>query len=93
MTDDPRAALRARIDAADAALLHALSERYAAVRALAAVKRSEGLPPVDTAREAALEGRWRALAVALGVPEDAALAVMAEVLRGCRAEMVARCAE
>jgi chorismate mutase len=93
VTDDPRAALRARIDEADAALLHALAERYAAVRALAEVKRTKALHPVDEAREAALVAGWRAHAAALGVPEDAALAVMAEVLRGCRAEMVARCTE
>lgn len=84
-------ALRDRIDAADEALLRALADRYAAVRALAELKRTEGLTPVDPAREAALEARWRDLARDLGVPEALALAVLGEVLRGCRAAVVARC--
>ncbi len=84
-------ALRARIDAADEALLRALAERYAAVQRLAELKRTEGLTPVDPAREAALEARWRDLSRDLGLPEELALAVLSEVLRGCRAAVVARC--
>jgi len=85
--------LRDQIDSADAALLRALAARYAAVQGLAEVKRTHGLPAVDPGREATLEAHWRTIAATLGLPDDVALSVMGEVLRTCRAAVVARCAD
>lgn len=86
-TDEELDGLRAAVDAADAALMDAVAQRLAAVRAIGAWKRSHGVAAVDGAREASLRSRWSARAEALGVPAEMAERVLTAVLDGCRAEV------
>jgi len=59
--------LRNELDRVDAALVAGISERLRIARAIGAVKRSQGLPVVDRAREAAVVRR------AVGLAREAAL--------------------
>lgn len=86
-TDGELEGLRRAVDAADAALMDAVTQRLAAVRAVAAWKRTHGVGAVDRAREDALRARWAERAAAAGVPGGMAAAVLAAVLDGCRAEV------
>ena len=86
MTTD-LAGLRLAVDAADAALMDALAQRVAAVRAIAEWKRSHAVGVVDRTREDALRAQWAERAVTAGVPTELAAAVLTAVLDGCRAEV------
>lgn len=63
-------ALRAEFDAIDGALLRLVAERRAVSRRIAAVKRSEGLPLRDAAREAELLAGLQQQAALLGLPSE-----------------------
>jgi chorismate mutase len=62
--------LRGEIQRVDADILELLAERMAIARAIGAIKRSEGLPVVDPAREAAVVAHVAARARDMGLPED-----------------------
>ena len=53
--------LRARIGAVDAELIRLLAERFGLVDELAAIKRAEGVPVEDPAREQALCRQYEAI--------------------------------
>lgn len=83
-TDAALAALRARIDAVDAALVERLVERQVLAGAVGALKSAAGLPVVDDAREQAILGRVRALGAGR-LPEPALDAIFREILTMTRA--------
>lgn len=62
--------LRASIDRADTALVEVLAQRFAATRAVGALKAKANLPSVDPAREAEQVARLRGLAVQAGLDPD-----------------------
>ncbi|TAK27537.1 MAG: hypothetical protein EPO40_18140 [Myxococcaceae bacterium] len=86
-TDGELDDLRLAVDAADAALMDAMAQRLAAVRAIGQWKRAHAAGAVDPAREASLRARWAERAAAAGVPAPMAAAVLGAVLDGCRAEV------
>ena len=86
-TDGELGALRRAVDAADAALMDAMAQRLAAVRAIGQWKRAHAVGAVDPAREDALRARWAERAAAAGVPAEMAAAVLGAMLAGCRAEV------
>ena len=65
LAEEPLAALRHEIDAADAALLRAFTRRMEVSRAVGAYKRERGLPVLDAAREQAVIAERRKM-----VPEE-----------------------
>lgn len=81
------ATLRLAVDAADAALMEALAQRVAAVRAIAEWKRAHAMGVVDRTREDALRAQWAERAATAGVPTELAAAVLTAVLDRCRAEV------
>lgn len=83
-TDAALAALRARIDAVDAALVELLMERQLLAGAAGALKSAAGLPVVDAAREQAILARVRTLAAGR-LPEPALDAIFREILAMTRA--------
>lgn len=85
--DDELAALRVAVDAADAAILEAIGQRAAAVRAIGAWKRAHGVTPLDATREAVLRARWCEIAREHGVSEALAAAVLEALLEAGRAEV------
>jgi chorismate mutase len=86
-TDGELDGLRRAVDAADDALMDAMAQRLAAVRAIGQWKRARAVGALDAAREEALRARWAAAAAAAGVPAEMAAAVLRAVLDGCRAEV------
>lgn len=97
MDDTARSALRARIDAIDAQLLELIAERRRMGGQIAAVKVAEGRPVRDPEREAAVLGKARERAKALGLKPDVAENLMAilidDALGAQRAKLDARAAE
>ena len=83
-TEAALAALRARIDAVDAALVERLVERQVLAGAAGALKSAAGLPGVDDAREQAILARVRGLAAGR-LPEPALEAIFREILAMTRA--------
>ncbi len=75
MNDDARAQellgdLRHSIDNLDAILVHTLAERFRCTQEVGRLKAAHGLPPADTAREAAQIARLERLAVESGLDPD-----------------------
>ena len=76
MTDDETRAqellgeLRHSIDNLDAVLVHTLAERFRCTQQVGRLKAGHGLPPADTAREAAQIARLERLAVESGLDPD-----------------------
>jgi isochorismate pyruvate lyase len=75
MNDDTLADLRKEIDDIDAALVDLLARRFAVVDRVIGVKLREGLPALLPERVEVVVARVRTLAVAAGIPADAAEAV------------------
>lgn len=63
-------ALRAEIEAVDAALIDTLARRMELAREIRSVKQRAGQPVLDPAREAAVVSRASARARSAGLPED-----------------------
>jgi chorismate mutase/prephenate dehydrogenase len=63
-------ALRAEIEAVDAALIDAIAQRMALAKKIRVVKQRAGQPVLDPAREAAVVARASARAREAGLPED-----------------------
>jgi chorismate mutase len=63
-------ALRAEIEAVDAALIDAIAQRMALAKQIRVVKQRAGQPVLDPAREAAVVARASARAREAGLPED-----------------------
>ncbi len=75
MDDDARTQellgdLRHSIDNLDAVLVHTLAERFRCTQQVGRLKSGHGLPPADTAREAAQIARLERLAVESGLDPD-----------------------
>lgn len=83
-TDEALAALRARIDAVDAALVERLVERQILAGAAGGLKSAAGLPVVDAAREQAILARVLTLAAGR-LPGPALDAIFREILAMTRA--------
>lgn len=83
-TEAALAALRARIDAVDAALVERLVERQMLAGAAGGLKSAAGLPVVDDAREQAILARVRGLAAGR-LSEPALDAIFREILAMTRA--------
>lgn len=64
------AALRAEIEAVDAALIDAIAHRMALAKQIRVVKQRAGQPVLDPAREAAVVARASVRARQAGLPED-----------------------
>lgn len=89
---DHLAALRARIDETDRALVALLAARRAIVEEMRALKASHDLPRVDPAREAQMRALLVTEAARLGVPEALVLAVLDAILADSRALVAAQSA-
>lgn len=76
---DELAALRSRIDALDAELLHLVRERSAVSARIGAARRAAGGPRIVHARENEVVGRWRS---ALGRPGASIAMALLELGRG-----------
>lgn len=72
--------LRRRIDAADAAIIHAVAERMELVRAVGAYKKGAGLPVRQPARIAAVAERYAMEGEAAGMRAEFAQALYAFLL-------------
>ena len=89
MSADDLSSLRAAVDDADRAIVAQLARRRSAVDALARHKRDADLPATDATREEQLRAMWRAEALAHGLPDEVALAVLDAVLATSRQRVVA----
>lgn len=81
--------LRCAIDAVDDRLVALLAERVALARAVAEVKREQGLPIVDPEREAAVVERTAALAREAGLDDGEVRALYWRLLALSRREQLA----
>ena len=81
-------ALRAEIEAVDAALIDALARRMALAREIRVVKQRAGQPVLDPAREAAVVSRAAARARDVGLPEDEIRALYWKVIAVARGVQV-----
>jgi chorismate mutase/prephenate dehydrogenase len=81
---DQLAALRARIDDTDRAIVALLATRRAIVEEMRTLKATHTLPRIDPAREAAMRAALVTEAARLGVPEALVLAVLDAILADSR---------
>ncbi|MBX7192348.1 MAG: chorismate mutase [Sandaracinaceae bacterium] len=82
---DHLAALRARIDETDRAIVALLARRRAIVEEMRVLKATHALPRIDAAREAEMRAALVTEAARLGVPEALVLAVLEAILADSRA--------
>jgi chorismate mutase/prephenate dehydratase len=82
------AALRARIERADDAMLALLVRRARLARQIGVAKQRAGLPVLDPAREAAVVRRAAARARELGLPAEEVRTLFWQVIALCRAEQL-----
>jgi chorismate mutase len=75
---------RAEIEIIDAAVIDLLAKRMRLAREVGSVKRAEGLPLVDPAREAAVVARASALARDAGLAEEEVRALYWRVMAMAR---------
>lgn len=87
---DHLAALRARIDETDRAIVALLAARRAIVEEMRALKASHDLPRIDPLREAEMRAALVAEGSRLGVPEALVLAVLDAILADSRALVAAQ---
>lgn len=83
-------ALRARMDAIDAALVGHITERYALVGEMFRAKARLGVAPIDPAREAEILDRVEREGAARGLPEGLCRAVWEALLSASHAAADAR---
>jgi chorismate mutase len=81
-------AVRAEIEAVDAAIVDALARRMALARAVRVVKQRAGHPVLDPAREADVVARVGERARAAGLPEDEVRALYWRIMAMARREQL-----
>jgi chorismate mutase len=87
---DHLAALRARIDETDRALVALLAARRAIVEEMRTLKATHDLPRIDPAREAQMRAALVTESARLGVPEALVLAVLDAILADSRTLVAAQ---
>lgn len=83
------AGLRARVERTDDAIVALLRDRMRLAREIGAAKAAEGLPVLDTAREARVVRHAAARARALGVPAEPVRGLFWGIIALCRDEQIA----
>jgi chorismate mutase len=82
-------ALRSKVERTDDAIVRLLRDRMRLARTIGAAKAAEGLPVLDTAREARVVRHAAARARALGVPAEPVRGLFWGIIALCRDEQIA----
>ncbi len=72
--------IRRAIDSSDTILLKALAARFRAVACMKKLKKEQGIPTEDPARETDLKASWKAQAAELGLSQELALLMLDFIL-------------